>query len=146
MNEDDTMMTEKEAFAELGEQVHFRHGNWVKTSKSPTAGKGTTTAIRLAATAAETDPERFFELADIYSDGDETARKQAAKYDALGFKMGKRLKEMKIREMRLHAQMRRICGKTGLRLSSKTRREMRLADFCTGFEEIKRYRHWKKAQ
>ena len=78
----------------------------VTLSVSPELPHNRETEIRLLSQAARKDPSKYLALADLYSSTDKLEdQKLAAKYEALGLKRAKMLRETRIRDQRRKARL-----------------------------------------
>ena len=99
------------------------HSNAISSAiRMPHKAEKRDSAIRVLGKAAKKNPSNFYALADIYSQGSESDCKLAAKYEMLGQKQEKRLRESHLRDIRRYAQMRRMGYYGNAHLSARRRR------------------------
>ena len=115
-----TILTEEVAVSEavLGEEVAVPVS--AKPSRKGLLGAGdicrakgnVAKAVTLYGRAAKKDPSVYFDIADLYSDDEdgEISYRRAEKFTQLGLKNAKKLRERKLRQARLRAEMHRGGG------------------------------------
>lgn len=99
-------------------------------------------AIRYLGKVARKDPAGYFALAELFGAGAHDGKadpKKAARYEKLGRKFSKRIREMAKRYNRLNAMRIKDGGGRHPHMSKRLIRNMRMAEFGRGHEEIVGY-------